>query len=294
MRLVVATRTAIVTVDGGAVETVWQGDVRCLARSGGRVFAGTDGAGVCRSDDDGRTWRLVGLEGVRARSLAVSGDRILVGAQPVALHRSDDGGETWRRLASFPRRPWWWQPATPPHRQGYVSALAVDGDLVLAGIEAFKGFRSVDGGTTWRPLRRGFSRDCHALVLAHGRAYEGAAHGPSWSADAGGTWERLRAGLDRRYVMAAAVDPADPGCWYVAAAPILKAHTADSRAHVYRWSGEPWSRVTEELRELPHALLCPAPDAVVAGLRDGTLLVSTDRGTTWSSLTTVDGVRALA
>jgi hypothetical protein len=294
MRLLAATRVAIVAVEDGAAVPVWRGDAHRLVRAGSRVYAGTDGAGVLCSDDDGASWREVGLTGVRIRSLAVSGARVLAGAQPVAVHVSDDGGATWQVLQSFPRRPYWWQPASPPHREGYVSALAARGETILAGIEAFKGFRSVDGGTSWRPLRRGFSRDCHELVLAHGRAYEGAGLGPAWSMDGGAGWRPLRTGLDRRYVTAIAVDPADPDCWYAAAAPLLKAHTSDSHARVFRWSGERWSAVTDELRELPYALHCPAPDAVVTGLRDGTILASGDRGGTWRTLAHVDGVRALA
>ena len=294
MRLLVATRTGISVVEDGRASELWRGDVRHLARDGGRVFAGTNAAGVLRSDDGGATWRPLGLEGVRVRSLAVAGERVVVGAQPVAVHLSDDGGGTWRELETFPRRPYWWQPATPPHRQGYVSALAVRGETILAGIEAFKGFRSADGGASWRPLRRGFSRDCHELVVAHGHAYEGAGHGPSWSPDGGATWRALRTGLDRRYVMAIAVDPDDAACWYVAAAPLLRAHTRNPRARVFRWSGERWTPVTEELRELPYALACPTRDVVVAGLRDGTLVASPDRGRTWRTLATVDGVRDLA
>lgn len=293
MRLLVATRVGIVVVEDGAAVPVWRGDVHRLVRSGVRVYAGTEAAGILCSDDDGASWRATGLTGVRIRSLAVSGARVMAGAQPAAVHLSTDDGVTWRALESFPRRPYWWQPARPPYREGYVSALAARGETILAGIEGFKGFRSIDGGRSWRPLRRGFSRDCHELVLAHGRAYEGAGLGPAWSMDGGASWRPLRTGLDRRYVIAIAVDPVDPDCWYAAAAPLLKAHTRDSRALVFRWSGERWSAVTDELRELPYALHCPGPDAVVTGLRDGTILASVDRGENWRTLVHVDGVRDL-
>jgi hypothetical protein len=280
-------------VEAGSAVEVWRGDMRCLARVGDRVYAGTNGAGVLRSDDDAATWRAVGLAGVGLRSIGVDGERIVAGAQPVEVHRSDDGGVSWRLLDSFPRRPYWWQPATPPHTQGYVSALAVRGDTILAGIEAFRGFRSVDAGGSWLALPRGFTLGCHALVLMHGRAYEGAGLGPSWSMDGGASWRRLRAGLDRRYVMAIAVDPSDADCWYAAAAPLLKARTRDAHAHLFRWSDGRWSRVSEELRELPHGLACPAPDTIVAGLRDGAIIASADRGETWDGLSPVDGVRDL-
>jgi hypothetical protein len=52
-------------------------------------------------------------------------------------------------------------------------------------------------------------------------------------------------------------------------------------------------RCRGELRELPHALLCPRPNAPVAGLRNGTIQLSRDRGQTWDALATTDGVRAL-
>jgi hypothetical protein len=293
VRLLVGTRDGISIVDAAGVREVWRGDVRCLARAGRRIYAGTSSAGLLRSDDHGESWRSLGLEGLALRALAADGEHVVVGAQPVSAHISHDGGTTWRRLDSFPRRPYWWQPANPPHRQGYVSALAMRGGTILAGIEAFKGFRSLDGGVSWQPLRRGFSRDCHALVLAHGRAYEGAGLGPSWSADGGSSWRPLRTGLDRRYVMTIAVDPTDPDCWYVAAAPLTKAHSKSSCARVFRWSGTEWSPASEELRELPHALSCPLPDAIVAGLRDGTILGSDNRGRTWHALARVGRIRAL-
>jgi hypothetical protein len=292
VRVLAATQTGIVAVETGRASPVWRGDVRCLARTDGCVYAGT-AAGVLRSDDDGATWAPAGLDGERVLSLAADGDRVVAGSQPVAVHLSDDGGRAWRRLDAFPSRPWWWQPATPPHTQGYVSALAVRGETILAGIEAFKGFLSLDGGKAWRPLRRGFSRDCHELVLAHGRGYQGAGMGPSWSMDGGSTWRAVRSGLDRRYVMAIAVDAADADCWYAAAAPVLKAHGPDSRARVLRWSEDRWSPVSEQLRELPHALACPEPDVVVAGLRDGEVRLSADRGGTWQTVARVDGVRSL-
>lgn len=294
MGLVVATRGGISVLDGGRAEEVWRGDVRCLTRVGRVLYAGTNGVGVLRSDDGGATWRATGLDGVNVRSLGGEGTRVLVGAQPAALYCSEDGGGSWRRLESFPQRPYWWQPATPPHRQGYVSALAAEGDVIVAGIEAFRGFRSIDAGETWQPLRRGFSRDCHALVLAHGRAYQGAGLGASLSRDSGATWQRVRRGLDRRYVMAIAVDPVDADCWYAAAAPLLRAHGRDSHARVFRWSDDRWLPVTDELRELPHALVCSAPDKVAAGLRDGTILTSQDRGKSWQELSILDGLRDLA
>jgi hypothetical protein len=92
VRLLAATRAGITVVEAGGSTEVWRGDVRCLARVGARAYAGTNDAGVLRSDDDGATWRPFGLEGVAVRSLGVDAERVMAGAQPVAVHRSPSAG----------------------------------------------------------------------------------------------------------------------------------------------------------------------------------------------------------
>ncbi len=296
MRLVAATRSGIALADASSVREVLRADVRCLAARDGRIVAGTQTDGLHRSDDGGTTWRPAGLPGMTVKSVAAAEDDVLAaGTQPPAVFVSRDGGQTWRESATFRsmRRWWWWQPADVPHTP-YVSALAVEGETILAGLEFGRVLRSGDGGRTWTRLR-GVALDCHALALRGDDAYEGAGFGPARSVDGGRTWTRSRAGLDRRYVMTIAVDPSDPTCWYVAAAPLRRAHGPDAHAVVFRWEGARWRALTPELAELPHALVCPGPDRVVAGLRDGTILSSGDRGETWTSLPyRLDGLRALA
>jgi photosystem II stability/assembly factor-like uncharacterized protein len=293
VRLVAATGTGLAVADERGARGVLVADVRCLAASGGRIWAGTQGAGVLRSDDAGETWLPAGLGGATVKSIACAGGLLVAGTQPAALFVSGDGGVSWAESESFRsmRRWYWWQPADVPHTP-YVSALAVDGDTILAGLEFGRILRSPDRGRTWaRP--RGAALDCHALVLRGHDAYEGAGFGPARSCDAGRTWARDRRGLDRRYVMAIAADPEDRDCWYVAAAPLRAAHSARSRACVFRWSGDRWARTTADLDELPHALACPSADHVVAGLRDGTVLASRDRGATWSTAARFERLRGL-
>ena len=59
-----------------------------------------------------------------------------------------------------------------------------------------------------------------------------------------------------------------------------------------------WTRLAGglplELEHLPHALVCPAPNVVYAGLRDGAIWRSQDRGGSWSRLPVeLHGLRAL-
>ena len=311
-RLVAATRTGISVAEEALAwrtDRVLAGeDVRSLAAAGGgSMYAGTQGRGVFRSGDGGATWSPSGLEGAIVKALAVGPDgAVYAGTKPPGLHVSYDAGETWSELEAFRalRRWYWRQPAEKPHTP-YVQALAVSpaqAGTILAGIEAFRILRTEDGGRTWARLRRGVCLDCHDLAFHPRRGehvYEGAGLGASWSRDGGRTWSRATAGLDRRYILSIAADPSDPELWYAGAAPMRAAHTANSRACLFRWTGTRWEKLAgglpDELEHLPTALVSPQPGVVYAGLRDGTVWRSTDRGDFWERLAVAfDGLRRLA
>jgi photosystem II stability/assembly factor-like uncharacterized protein len=173
--------------------------------------------------------------------------------------------------------------APSPHEAG----------LLLAGIELGGLMRSEDGGETWADHRPGAQRDVHALAWhprVPGRAYEAGGGGAAWSADAGETWRAADAGRDRHYTWALAVDPGDPDRWYVSAStgPFAAHGRRHADAHVYRWAGAgPWQRLDGglpvPLASMPYALAFPG-DRLFAGLADGTLYASADRGDTWLPL----------
>ena len=99
--------------------------------------------------------------------------------------------------------------------------------------------------------------------------------------------------------MSLAVDPADPDRWYVGAAPVLKAHSANSHACLFRWAGNRFEKLAgglpAELEHLPTTLVSPEPGTVYAGLRDGTVWRSRDCGDTWTRLPlALEGLRRLA
>lgn len=294
MTLIAATRDGIALVDGDEAATVAAGvDVRCLAAGGnGRLFAGTQGEGLLRSDDGGGSWYHAGLGGQIVKALATNGDSLWAGTKPPRLFRSRDGGASWQELPEFARmrRRLWRQPAERPSTP-YVSTLAVSPaapDVVVAGIEAFKLLRSDDGGASWRRLRRGIPLDAHELrVDAGGRMLLAAGFGTASSDDDGATWTRLVAGLDRRYAFCIAPGFAAPRTAFVAAAPLRTAHTSNARACIFRLSGDRWHRLSGglpgELEQLPYGLATSAarPGEVYAGLGDGTIWHSDDDGASW-------------
>jgi photosystem II stability/assembly factor-like uncharacterized protein len=284
-------------------------DVRCLAIDPPHpavVYAGTQGNGVLRSTDGGKTWHPAGLAGRIVKSLAVSGIEpgvVYAGTKPALVFVSRDGGETWAELEAFRgifSRRFWFSPAEKPYT-AYVQALALspsEPGIVLAGIEAGAVVRSSDGGQTWSGHRRGALRDCHTLAFhpANGSwAYEGGGTGAgvSVSRDAGKTWTQPGVGLDRHYGWAVAADCAHPEVWYASLSPgAMKAHSGhNAQAYVFRSAGgADWQKLAgglpQPLAAMPYALLADPllSGHVYAGLGNGDVWHSGDYGDTWRQL----------
>jgi photosystem II stability/assembly factor-like uncharacterized protein len=285
-------------------------DVRCLAVDPlhyGRVYAGTQDAGVLRSDDAGQTWRPAGLAGQIVKALAVSPTQpgvLFAGTKPAGLFKSEDAGGTWREVRSFRRIPgrwYWFSPAEPPFI-GYVQGIALsptDAGRVAVGIEAGATVLSRDGGESWTGHRPGALRDCHTLTFHARRGewlYEGGGtwrgRGQAVSRDGGRSWSSPREGLDYPYGWAVAADPERPAVWYLSAAPSpARAHSGnDAQAGIFRHDGTRWQRLSgglpQPLASMPYALLTDpvAPGRVYAGLSNGDVWHSPDHGDHWQQL----------
>ncbi|MDI3305769.1 MAG: hypothetical protein QJR07_09280 [Acetobacteraceae bacterium] len=275
-----------------------------------RLFVGTFDRGLLRSHDGGARWEPVGDGSPHPRVLSVAispADRprglgvVLAGTEPSALFRSEDDGRTWQELAalralpsaptwSFPPRPW----------TSHVRWIAPDWSnphLLFAGIELGGVMRSTDGGQTWEDRKPGSYHDAHAILThpsAPGRVYEAAGGGVAASDDAGVTWRPVDEGMDRHYVWGLAVDPADPDLWYVSATFSARhAHSRHGQAEaiIYRRRGaEPWQALggglPSPLPVMPYALVAPPdrPGELYAGMQDGQLSHSADRGDSWRRL----------
>jgi photosystem II stability/assembly factor-like uncharacterized protein len=260
------------------------------------VYAGLNEGGVRRSTDAGSTWVDCDLPERGVFSLAVSAadGAVYAGTEPSRLFRSDDRGERWRALdglLELPSRPTWSFPPRPwTSHVRWIAPSPHDGGLLLAGIELGGLMRSTDGGETWEDHRPGAQRDVHCVAWhprAEGRAYEAGGGGAAWSEDGGATWHPADDGRDRNYTWALAVDPHDADCWYVSASTgPFKAHRdGDPQAHLYRRrAGEAWQPLAgglpDPLPAMPYALVA-VDGRLVAGLRNGELWQSGDRGESW-------------
>ena len=304
--LIAATGNSVVRLaagDGWSVKTLLEdGGAQCVAvdpREPARVYAGSGGRGVWRSSDGGDHWEDAGLAADDVFSIAVSpaDGAVYAGCEPSMLFCSTDGGASWEErsaLREIPSAPNWSFPPRPwTSHVRWIAPSPHDAFRLLVGIELGGVMLSDDGGSTWKDHRPGAQPDCHALAWhpeAEGRAYEAAGGGAAWSSDAGETWRGADEGRDRHYTWALAVDPDEPERWFVSASPgPMQAHGSRSaEAHLYRWEGEgPWERLKvglpDPLDSMPYALAF-AGDSLVAGLADGRIYRSDDRGDSWEAV----------
>ncbi len=146
-----------------------QEPVLCLAASpdvetSGLVLAGTDGGGVLRSTDGGRSWAVsnFGLENLTVLDLAWApagagawpGREVAFAATEDGIYRSPGGGRGWKRCLAA---------------RGVILSLAVSPDfhetgLALAGAEERGLLISQDFGHSFVPLNQG-PRQVNALVV---------------------------------------------------------------------------------------------------------------------------------
>jgi photosystem II stability/assembly factor-like uncharacterized protein len=175
----------------------------------------------------------------------------------------------------------------------WIAPSPHDANLLLVGIELGGLMRSTDGGRSWQDHRPGAQPDVHSLAWhprAPGRAYEAGGGGAAFSTNGGESWRPADEGRDRNYTWSVTVDQDDPDCWYVSAStgPYAAHGGGDPQARIYRRQGaEPWRALADGLPEplpaMPYALLA-TDGRVFAGLGDGRLWESGDRGDTWSAL----------
>ena len=317
-RLFATTGSAVVRLDihdDGRVTTATSLDgsgAQCIAVDPvdpDRVFVGTFDAGIYRTLDASGSWERVShdLPHKRVLSIAISPSRHLDGAravyagtEPSQLYRSDDDGESWDELstlAELPSAPGWSFPPRPwTSHVRWIAPHHDDPDLLFVGIELGGVMRSTDGGGTWEDRKPGSYHDSHAVAThprAAGRVYEAAGGGVALSDDRGQTSREVDGGMDRHYVWGLAVDSADPDLWYVSATfSARNAHRSDGQAnaHIYRKRGDaPWQQLgglPDPLPSMPYALLSlhDRPGSLVAGMRDGEILLSEDAGDTWNPL----------
>ena len=255
-----------------------------LAQPDGTLLLGTDGAGVLRSRDRGRSWAAAN-DGFSERFVSRmvfdrEGRHVYAGILGDRHH----GGVL---VARDPRGPW--RPLGPGLEGREVLALTLAGRQPVAGTDdgvfvwfedgaappaaasagrgAWKRLPTLAGGLDLHP------RVADVVVLA-GRVFMAAtAQGLLRSTDAGHSWSRLTLGSARPVTALAAV-PGEPR-GVLAATPLGLYESRDA--------GATWTQASHALAEVViHGLVfLPRSDAVLFATTHRGLFRSTDRGRTW-------------
>jgi photosystem II stability/assembly factor-like uncharacterized protein len=290
-----------------------------------RLYCGTWGEGLWRSQDGGRTWNQAGsgISHPEITSVAVGPTErgqpfgvVYVGTEPSTLFRSDDGGSTWQELSGLRMLPssrtWSFPPRPETHHVRWIEPSRTHPGEVFVAIEAGALVRTRDGGQTWLDRAPGGPIDTHTAathLLAPDRIYSAAGDGYFESTDAGDTWARRVEGLRHRYLVGVAVDPDDPDTVVVSAArgPWVAYRPQNAESYVYRknagkafdlaMEGLPDGRSTTASRFATH----PDDRGVIYAANNQGTYRSEDAGRTWGALdipwpsqALAQGVEALA
>lgn len=273
-----------------------------------RVYCGTWGNGVWRSDDAGRTWEPVGagIHHAEITAVAVSpverGPRfgvVYAGTEPSAIFRSDDGGQSWTDLSGLRALPsartWSFPPRPETHHVRWIEPDPITAGRVFVAIEAGAFLHTLDGGQTWTDRVSGGPYDTHTAAthrLAPDRVYCAAGDGYFETGDGGRGWEHHGAGLRHRYLVGIAVDPADPDAVVVSAAsgPWVAYNPRNAEAYVYRRTGRRPFEVAMQGLPAPRgttasrfAVNADEPGVIYAANNHGAFRTA-DAGRTWTAL----------
>ncbi|MGH2437718.1 MAG: WD40/YVTN/BNR-like repeat-containing protein [bacterium] len=269
-----------------------------------RVYAGTWGNGLWRSDDAGKSWDLVGagISHDEITAVAVSAPErgvVYAGTEPSAVFRSENGGETWTELSGLRALPssqsWAFPPRPETHHVRWIETDPAVAGRVFVAIEAGALVRTLDGGRTWLDRVRGGPIDTHSAAthkLAPSRVYSAAGDGYFESDDAGESWSRQVDGLQHRYLVGVAVDPADPNTVIISAAsgPFVAYSPRRAEAYVYRKTAG--SRFALAMEGLPDGrgtiagrlATTPNEPGVIYAANNHGVFRTADAGQTWQAL----------
>ena len=244
-----------------------------VVQPGGTIILGTEGAGVLRSSDRGRTWTASNT-GFSERFVSrilfdALGQRLLVAVWGVPRH----GGVF---VSPGVRGPWTRLGNGLDERQ--VLSLALVDETIVVGTDAGI-FARAPEATAWTRLRTHidgpeiYPRVTELLAMPPRRLLAATSNGLIRSLDGGHTWTRPILGIAGE-ISDLALSPTD-----------FELVVAATRSGIFRSTdgGESWCRISSELGSVtPHALaFMPSDDHVLFATTSGGLFRSGDQGATW-------------
>lgn len=235
------------------------------------------GGGVFRSEDSGRSWKLMGLgrEAVRALDIAAVHPLVLLAGTRSGVFRTPDEGHTWERIT----------PEGDAELRN-VDSLAVDprdAKVIYAGTYHLP-WKTMDGGKSWSPVTAGLIDDSDVMslrvdALNPERLFLSACSGIYRSENQGAQWTKLQGiPYGARRTHAILQDPQNPETLYAATTEGL---------WVTRDAGESWKRTTPKNWVVNSVVVLAGgnagPGRVVLGTEALGVLVSVDGGESFTA-----------
>lgn len=265
-----------------------------MASDEARVYVGTVGQSVWRSDDGGESFRRVSAGlftecEVRALVAHPAAPGCLYAGTDRGCYRTRDGGDSWEHLESPMDRMQIWSLALDPR----------DPETLFAGTCPAALFRSRDGGAAWQRLPVDMPERCDGTLIVPRvtcialdpeqprRLYAGVEIGGARrSRDGGDTWETLTQGLSSQDIHGLVVSPR---------APRTLVATTNNDVNRSRDDGDTWEPLDVGGQfPWPYCRVAASaptdPDLVYVGAgngppgNQGALFRTRDRGDTWERL----------
>jgi photosystem II stability/assembly factor-like uncharacterized protein len=259
-----------------------------------RVYMGTVGQSIWRSDDGGESFRrasggLFSECDVRALAVHPRAPGVLYAGTNRGCYRTGDGGESWEHLPSPMDGLQIWSLAIDPRRP----------ETLFAGVCPAALFRSRDGGRYWEALKAEMPEHCEGTAIVPRvtcivldpedgqRIFAGIEiAGVRRSRDGGETWETLTSGLSSQDIHGLAVSPRSPRTLLA---------TTNNDVNRSRDDGETWEPLgVRDHFPWPYCrAIAPAPgdpDLIYVGAGNGppgdqgALFRTGDRGDSWERL----------
>ena len=299
------------------------GPIHQLAASGPDLWAGGT-KGLFQSQDGGRHWQAVRVEGLRPPVWALLADsgRIWAATED-QLFVTADGGVVWKdvplppeagriqSLAAHPERPemlvagclsghllhtqdggrTWTSQRLTTHPNGVVHVARIAPRLFASTKDGL--FTREDGGTSWASLATedgadlGWTFGLLQDPLAPATLYAGTWHGVLRSDDGGRNWTDASAGLPQeRMVRSLILDPRNPG-GLLAALDNGGVWRSQDRAGTWTPCQLPW-RAGDTMDAL--AVDAADPRRMAMGSTFSGVFLSEDGGTTWAPASGTSGI----